>query len=104
MKKLLIILAIAVTSCTTQRELSTYNMSGWLVCKDTTVIARVTSTEIELTPRGKVIQEISLTAESHATITEAEEVLRYVGNQFPNAKIELNLDGIQNYNTTPKRQ
>ena len=97
MKKLLVILAVALTSCATTRNFSGYDFSHWAVTKNGKVVARVTSTEFELTPRGKMIQEISLTVEDISSLSQAEEIIRFVGKRFPKSKIELNLDGIQIY-------
>ena len=52
MKKILIILIVALSSCATQRDLSGYNRSGWTVTKDSVLVARVTGIEFELSPRG----------------------------------------------------
>lgn len=97
MKKIILILAIALSSCATKRDLSGYDMSGWTVTKDSVVVARVTSTEFELSPRGKMIQEISLTVDNVTNVSQAQDILHYVGKQFPKSKIELNLDGIHVY-------
>jgi hypothetical protein len=72
-------------------------MSGWTVCKYSVPVARVTSTEFEMSPRGKMIQEISLTAEGYATMNDAEDILKFMSKQFPKSKIEINLDNIQKY-------
>jgi len=99
MKKILIILIVALSSCATQRDLSGYDRSGWTVTKDSVVVARVTGIEFELSPRGKIIQEISLTVDNITNVSQANEILYYVSKQFPKSKIELNLDGIEMYKT-----
>ena len=97
MKKLLVLLSVIVSSCATQKDFSNYSMSGWSVYKDSTEVAKVVSTEIELSPKGKMVQEISLTVKDISKYGEAEDIVRYMGTQFPKAKIELNLDGIQKF-------
>jgi hypothetical protein len=95
MKKLIVGLLI-LSGCAVQPKFG-YRVSEWNVYKEDKVIAKVTSTELEMMPNGKKIMEISLTLESHAGMLDAEQLLEYLHQKYPKAKIEINLDEIEKY-------
>lgn len=103
MKKVLIYCALlALTSCASDKYLLTpeqmknspYSKKGFNIMKGDEIIGKVTSTEIEIDKKGRVVKEISITLTGFEKLGEAEEVIKYLHTSYPDKKIEINLDGI----------
>jgi hypothetical protein len=105
MRKLIlpiITLMFVITSCAnkslmlSKEEANDYYLESWTVncAKDSSVIATVSSWEWELY-KGKMIQEISVTAEPGSNGHEIYMIARYLHTRYPKAKIEVNYDKIK---------
>lgn len=104
MRKLLlgIVLSSVLFSCATDRYLMTekemketpYSTDGFNVMRDSIVIGTVSSTEIEISPNGKRVVEISITLNGFDKSSEATEVIKFLHTKYPHRKIEVNLDGV----------
>lgn len=88
---------IIFNSCNVSKNIEHYTMSKWEVCRDTNVVAYVTSTEYEISPKGKIVMEISLTVTDYSAVEDAEDILRFMHTQFPKAKIEINTDNLKRH-------
>jgi hypothetical protein len=73
-----------------------YTLEGWSIMRGGEIIGNVTSVEWELYD-GKMVKEISLTLKDYSKAGEVEDVIKYVYTQFPKSKIEMNMDGIINF-------
>lgn len=106
MKNLIVIaLAVLLTSCATDKYLlsseemnkSPFSIEGHTVKKGNEVIGRITSTEIEIDAKGNMVKEFSFTLENMGKSAETEALLKFLHTKFPNKKIEINLDGVLDY-------
>lgn len=98
----MIAMAIFMVSCAnkslmlSKEEAKNYYLESWTVndARDSSVVARISSWEWELY-NGKMIQEISVSAEADCDGREIYMIARYLHTRYPKAKIEVNYDKLK---------